>query len=326
MPKAVVLEEFGGPEVLQWQDVELAPPGPGEVRLRHTAVGLNFIDTYQRTGLYPLELPSGLGMEAAAEVLAAGEGVDYVSVGDRVAYLSMPPGAYAQERNYPVDQLVKLPDGIDDRIAAAAMLKGLTAWYLLHRSYRVQPGDAVLLYAAAGGVGLITAQWARHLGVNVIGVVSTPEKAELARKFGCAEIVFADSKDFVNEVRTASGGDGVAAAYDSVGRDTFHQSLDCLRPHGTMVSFGNASGPVDPVPLIELSRRGSLFLTRPAVFDFIRTPAELRSAAAELFAVIEQGVVSIEIGQTWALTDVAEAHRALEGRKTVGSTVLLPDA
>ncbi|MGI9292126.1 MAG: quinone oxidoreductase family protein [Gammaproteobacteria bacterium] len=324
MSKAVILEEFGGPEVLRWQDVALPAPGPGEVRLRHTAVGLNFIDTYQRTGLYPLKLPSGLGMEAAAEVVAIGDGVDFVRPGDRVAYLSMPPGAYSEERNYLVDQLVKLPDGVADQTAAAAMLKGLTAWYLLHKSYRVQAGDYVLLYAAAGGVGLIAAQWARHLGVKVIGVVSTAEKAELAKKFGCSDVVMSDAENLISEVRAATGGEGVAAVYDSVGKDSFYQSLDCLRPHGTMVSFGNASGPVDPVPLLELSRRGSLFLTRPAVFDFIGTAAELRAAAAELFAVIEQDVVTIEIGQTWPLADVADAHRALEARATVGSTVLLP--
>jgi NADPH2:quinone reductase len=219
---------------------------------------------------------------------------------------------------------VKLPDAIDDRTAAAAMLKGLTAWYLLHRSYPVQADDAVLLYAAAGGVGLIAAQWAKHLGVKVVGVVSTAEKAALARQFGCAAIVMADSPKFVAELLAATSGEGVAAVYDSVGKESFYQSLDCLRPHGTMVSFGNASGPVEPVPLIELSRRGSLFLTRPAVFDFISTPADLRAAAAKLFSVLEQGVISIEIGQTWPLAEVAEAHRALEARQTVGSTILIP--
>jgi NADPH2:quinone reductase len=294
------------------------------VLIRHTAVGLNFIDTYQRTGMYPLELPSGLGLEAAGQVLVTGAAVDYVQPGDRVAYTSPPPGAYAEERIYPADQLVKLPAGITDQTAAAAMLKGLTAWYLLHRSYVVQPGDTVLLYAAAGGVGLIATQWARHLGVNVIGVVSTAEKAELASRYGCAAIVMADAPEFVEQVRAAAGGQGVAAVYDSVGRDSFTQSLDCLRPHGTMVSFGNASGPVDPVPLLELSRRGSLFLTRPAVFDFISTPEDLRAASAELFAVLESGAVKIEIGQTWPLAEVAAAHRALESRQTTGSTVLLP--
>ncbi len=272
MPKAIRIEAFGGPEVLQWQDVDIPPPGQGEVLLRQTAVGLNFIDTYQRTGLYPLDLPSGLGMEAAGVVEAIGPGVDYVQPGDRVAYTSMPPGAYAEQRVYAADKLVKLPAGIDDRTAAAAMLKGLTAWYLLHRSYRVQSDDWVLLYAAAGGVGLIVCQWARALGVNVIGVVSTAAKAALAKQHGAAAIVMADAPDFVSQVRELTGGVGVAAAYDSVGKDTFQQSLDCIRPHGTMVSFGNASGPVEPFTLAELGKRGSLFVTRPAVFDFIRTP------------------------------------------------------
>ncbi len=324
MPKAIVLEEFGGPEVLQWRDVEISEPGSGEVLIRHTAVGLNFIDTYQRSGLYPPAQPGGLGMEAAGEVVSVGPGVDYVVPGDRVAYTSMPPGSYAEQRIYPADKLVKLPESIDDQTAAAAMLKGLTAWYLLYRSYAVKTGDSVLLYAAAGGVGLITSQWAKHLGVKVIGVVSTPEKAVLAKQYGCAEIVMADAPDFVEQVRAATDGKGVAAVYDSVGRDSFFQSLDCLRPHGTMVSFGNASGPVDPVSPLELAKRGSLFLTRPALFDFISTPEDLRAAAAELFAVIESSVVKIEICQTWPLAEVADAHRALESRQTTGSTVLLP--
>ncbi len=324
MPKAIRIEAFGGPEVLQWQDVELSPPGPGEVLVKHTAIGLNFIDTYQRSGLYPLELPSGLGMEAAGVVEAVGPGVDYVKTGDRVAYTSMPPGAYAEQRVYAADKVVKLPDTVDDRTAAAAMLKGLTAWYLLHRSYKVQSGDWVLLYAAAGGVGLIVCQWARALGVNVIGVVSTPAKAQLAEQHGAAAIVMADAPDFVAQVRALTGGAGVAAAYDSVGKDTFYQSLDCLRPHGTMVSFGNASGPVEPFTLLELGKRGSLFLTRPALFDFIRTPQELRAAAEELFIVLENGTVSIEINQTWPLREAAAAHRALQARQTTGSTVLLP--
>jgi NADPH2:quinone reductase len=324
MAKAIVIEKFGSPDVLQWQDVSVGAPGPGEVLLHHTAVGLNFIDTYQRTGLYPLDLPTGLGLEAAGIVAAVGAGVDYVQVGDRVAYTSMPPGAYSEQRLYEADKLVKLPAGISDQTAAAAMLKGLTAWYLLHRSYRVQQGDHVLLYAAAGGVGSIVCQWAKALGVNVIGVVSTPEKAELAKQQGAAAIVLADAPDFVSQVRALTGGAGVAAAYDSVGKDTFIQSLDCIRPHGTMVSFGNASGPVEPVSLMELGKRGSLFLTRPAVFDFVRTPAELRAAAAELFAAIGGGKVGIEINQTWPLAQAAAAHRALEARQTTGSTVLLP--
>ena len=323
MPKAVVLESFGGPEVLDWRDVPQESPGEGEILIRHTAVGLNFIDTYQRTGLYPLDLPCGLGMEAAGEVLETGPGVDYVSPGDRVAYTSMPPGAYAEQRVYPADKVVKLPAAIDDRTAAASMLKGLTAWYLLHRSYQAQAGDWVLSYAAAGGVGSILSQWAKHLGVNVIGVVSTPAKAELATQFGAAEIVMADEPDFVTRVKQLSGG-GVAAAYDSVGKDTFMQSLDCIRPHGTMVSYGNASGPVESVKLADLASRGSLMFTRPALFHFIDTPEELRAAADMLFAVLASGVVNIEIGQTWPLAEVADAHRALESRQTTGSTLLLP--
>lgn len=324
MPKAIRIESFGGPEVLQWQDVGVPAPAPGQVLLSHTAVGLNFIDTYQRSGLYPLELPSGLGLEAAALVEGVGAGVDYVRPGDRVAYTSMPPGAYSEQRVYEADKLVKLPDGVGDQTAAAAMLKGLTAWYLLHRSYRVQRDDSVLLYAAAGGVGLIVCQWAKALGVNVIGVVSTDAKAELARQHGAAEIVMADDSDFVARVRELTGGEGVAAAYDSVGKDTFIQSLDCIRPHGTMVSFGNASGPVEPISVLELGKRGSLFLTRPAVFDFIKTAEELRTASGELFRVIENGTVKIEINQTWPLAEAADAHRALEARQTTGSTVLLP--
>lgn len=323
MTRAIVIERFGGPEVLEWRPVEIPEPGPGEVRVRHTAVGLNFIDTYQRSGLYPLELPSGLGLEAAGVVAATGAGVDDFRVGDRVAYTSMPPGAYAEERNYPADRLVSLPDDIDDRTAAAAMLKGLTAWYLLHRSYRVRRGDWLLLYAAAGGVGLIAAQWARALGARVIGVVSTEEKAELARAHGCETVVRADAEDFVARVRAASD-DGVHAVYDSVGRDTFFRSLDCLRPHGTMVSFGNASGPVEPVAPLELSKRGSLFLTRPVLFDFIATPHDLRHAADELFAAIRAGDVRIAVGQTWPLEAAADAQRALEARRTTGSTLLLP--
>ena len=323
MPKAIVLKEFGGPEQMDWREVPAGMPGAGEVLIRHTAVGLNFIDTYQRTGLYPLELPSGLGMEAAGEVLEVGPGVDYVVPGDRVAYTSMPPGAYAEQRVYPADQVVKLPEDVADQTAAAAMLKGLTAWYLLHRSYKAQAGDWVLSYAAAGGVGLILSQWAKHLGVNVIGIVSTPEKAALAKQYGATEIVMADEPDFVSKVKEFRGG-GVHAAYDSVGKDTFMQSMDCIRSHGTMVSYGNASGPVESVALADLASRGSLVLTRPALFHFIATPEELRAAADKLFEVISSGVVQIEVNQTWPLAEAAEAHRALEGRKTTGSTVLLP--
>ena len=324
MTKAILIDEFGGPEVLAWRDVEVGEPGPGEVRVRHTAVGLNFIDTYHRSGLYPLDLPLGLGTEAAGVVEAVGEGVDSLAEGDRVGWLGLPPGAYAQARLYPAERLVRLPEDIDDQTAAASLLKGLTAWYLLHRSYAVQPGDTVLLYAAAGGVGLITAQWAASKQVKVIGVASTPEKAELAKASGCVEVVQADDPDFVERVRALSGGEGVAAVYDSVGRDTFFQSLDCLRTHGTMVTFGNASGAPEPFSPMELAKRGSLFLTRPAVFDFIRTREDLENTTGALFAALSSGAVEVSVNQTWALEDAAQAHVALESRQTRGSTLLLP--
>ena len=323
MPKAIVIQSFGGPEVMSWQDVEVGPPAPGQARIRQSAAGLNFIDTYHRSGLYPLQLPSGLGTEGAGTVLAVGEGVKDLAVGDRVAYAGMPVGAYAEERCFPAASLARLPDEISERTAAAAMLKGLTAWYLLKRSYPVRAGDTVLLYAAAGGVGLIAAQWAKSLGVRVIGVVSTPKKAALARDHGCAEIVMADDPDFVAHVRSMTGGQGVAAVYDSIGRATFFQSLDCLRPHGTMVTFGNATGPVEPFSPMELARRGSLFLTRPVLFDFIRTRPQLQAASDELFATISSGRVKIAINQVWPMAEAADAHRALEARQTTGSSLLL---
>ncbi|MEJ2602140.1 MAG: quinone oxidoreductase [Gammaproteobacteria bacterium] len=322
--RAIRIEEFGGPEVLQWQEVELGEPGPGEVRLRHSAVGLNFIDTYHRSGLYPLELPSGLGSEAAGVVDAVGPGVEGLEVGQRVAYTGRPPDAYSEARLVPADILVPLPAEIGDETAAAAMLKGLTAWYLLKRSYPVRAGDTVLLHAAAGGVGLIAVQWAKRLGATVIGTVSTEAKAELARAHGCDHIVMADHGDLAGEVRRLTGGEGVAAAYDSVGRDTFYASLDSLRPHGVMVSFGNASGPVEPFAPLELAKRGSLYVTRPVLFDFVSTREALLAAAAELFDVIREGAVRIEVNQRYPLAEAARAHRDLEARRTTGSTVLLP--
>lgn len=322
--KVIQISRYGGPEVLEWTDVVEPSPGPGQALVRHTAVGLNFIDTYQRSGLYPLGLPSGLGMEAAGVVEALGAGVVGLVAGDRVAYCGPPAGAYAEKRLFAADRLVKIPRDIDDRTAAAAMLKGLTAWYLLRRSYPARAGDTVLSYAAAGGVGLILGQWARSLGVRVIGVAGTPEKAALARANGCEEVVLADDPAFVERVREFSGGQGVAAVYDSVGKDTFIRSLDCLRRHGVMVTYGNASGPVEPFSPLELSKRGSLFVTRPTLWDFITTRAELEAATGELFDVIAAGAVKVHIGQTYALKDAAQAHRDLEGRKTTGSTVLLP--
>jgi len=321
---AIRLHEFGGPEVLCWEEVEVPEPGEGEARIRHTAIGLNFIDTYHRTGLYPVELPTGLGSEAAGIVEAVGPRVSEIGVGDRVVYTGRPADSYSEIRVFDASQLVPVPDGISDELAAAVFLKGLTAWYLLRRSYQVQKGDAVLLYAAAGGVGSLASQWAKHLGAIVIGVVSTDEKAELARAQGCDHIVMADDKNIPGTVRELTGGEGVAAVYDSVGRDSFFASLDCLRPHGTMVTFGNSSGPVDPVAPAELAKRGSLYLTRPILFDFISTRDKLLHACNELFDVIANGTVSIRIGQTYPLRDAAQAHRDLEARKTTGSTVLLP--
>jgi NADPH2:quinone reductase len=321
--QAIRIHRFGGPEVLQWETIPLSAPAPGEVALRQTAVGLNFIDTYHRSGLYPLTLPAGIGAEAAGVVEAVGPGVAGFAPGDRVAYVALPPGAYAVRRNLPAERLVKLPAGIPEEVAASAMLKGLTAWYLLRRSYRVQAGDAVLLYAAAGGTGTLVSQWASALGARVIGVAGTPAKAEFAKAHGCAATILAGDPAFVSRVRELAGG-GVAVVYDSVGRDTFFQSLDCLRKHGTMVSFGNASGPVEPFAPGELARRGSLYVTRPSLFDFIGTRAELEAGTGELFAHLATGAVRIAIGQRYPLREVVRAHEDLEGRRTTGATVLEP--
>lgn len=319
---AIRIHEYGGPEVLKWEEVALEKPGEGEAQIRHTAIGLNLIDTYHRTGLYPMDLPVGLGSEAAGVVEAIGAGVTDVSVGDRVVYTGMPTDSYSERRNFNASRLVKIPEGITDNVAAAVLLKGLTAWYLLRRSYRVQKGDPILLYAAAGGVGSLASQWANQIGATVIGVVSTDEKAELAKSQGCAHIVMADD-DIPARVRELTDGSGVAAVYDSVGKDTFMASLDSLRPHGTMVSFGNASGPVDPFSPLELAKRGSLYVTRPVLFAFIETREKLLSACDELFEAMNNGV-EVRIGQTYALKDAAQAHLDIEARLTTGSTVLLP--
>ncbi len=322
--QAILLHEFGGPEVLRYESIELPEPGAGEIRIRHTAIGLNLIDTYQRSGLYPLELPSGLGSEAAGVVEAVGEGVDSLQLGDRVAYTGRPPMAYSQARNWPADRAVAIPDGISDEEAAAVMLKGLTTWYLLHRSYVVQPGDTILLYAAAGGVGSLATQWATHLGARVIGIVSNQAKAEVARQHGCSDVLMADDGDIPGKVRQLTDGEGVAAVYDSVGKDSFWDSLDSLRPHGTLVSFGNASGAVEPFAPLELAKRGSLFVTRPVLFDFISTPESLREACAVMFKAIADGAMKIHVNQRYPLAEAAQAHRDIEARKTTGSTVLLP--
>ena len=321
---AIRIYEFGGPDVLRWEEVDVPDPGEGEAQIRHTAIGLNFIDTYHRTGLYPADLPAGLGSEAAGIVEAVGPGVTDIAVGDRVVYAGKPADSYSEIRNIPAWLLVPVPDDMPDEQAAAVLLKGLTAWYLLHRSYRVNKGDDILLYAAAGGVGSLASQWAKHEGVTVIGVVSTDEKAELARANGCAHIVLSDDADIPGTVKGLTGGEGVAAVYDSVGRDTFFASLDCLRPHGTMVTFGNSSGPVDPFAPAELAKRGSLYVTRPVLFHFVNTREKLLHACDELFDVVGSGAVSISIGQRYALKDAAMAHRDLEARKTTGSTILLP--
>ncbi len=320
---AIRLSEYGGPDVMKFVEVELPAPGPGEARVLHTAIGLNFIDTYHRSGLYPEALPCGLGSEAAGVVEAIGPGVTDVEVGQRVVYTGRPADSYSERRNFPAAKLVPLPDDVSDETGAAMLLKGLTSWYLLKRSYPARQGDTVLLYAAAGGVGSILSQWARHIGVNVIGVVSTDAKAEIARNQGCTHIVMADD-DIAARVRELTGGEGVAAAYDSVGKDTFFASLDSLRPHGVMVTFGNASGPVEPFAPAELAKRHSLYVTRPILFDFVGTRPELLGACDELFRVVGSGAVTINISQRYALEDAAEAHRALEDRKTTGSTVLVP--
>jgi len=320
---AIRIHEYGGPEVLKYSEVELADPAPGEARIRHTAIGLNFIDTYHRSGLYPAPLPAGLGSEAAGIVDAVAADVTEVKPGDRVVYTGRPADAYSVCRNFAVDQLVPIPDGVSDEEAAAVLLKGLTAWYLLRRSYPVQPGDAILLHAAAGGVGSLASQWANHLGATVIGVVSTEAKAELARSQGCHHIIMADD-DVAKSARELTGGEGVAAVYDSIGRDTFMNSLDALRPHGVMVTFGNATGPVDAFAPVELAKRHSLFVTRPILFDFIDTRERLLAACEELFAVVTKGIVKINVNQRYALADAEQAHRDLEARKTTGSTILQP--
>jgi NADPH2:quinone reductase len=325
MTRAVRIYEFGGPEVLRFEDVGLGAPSAGQVRVRHEAVGLNMVDTYYRSGLYAVELPSGLGGEASGVVTAVGFGVAGFAVGDRVAYASPAPlDAYSEERLLDARWLVKIPPTIDARTAAAMLLKGLTSWFLLKRSYPVRRGDWVMLYAAAGGVGLIAAQWAKRLGGRVIGIVSTEEKRKRALAYGCEHVLIAGEDKVIARVREITGGTGVAAVYDSVGRNTFFQSLDCLRPHGVMVSFGNSSGPVAPFAPAELQTRGSLYLTRPTLFDFIRARADLDAAASELIALVANGEIRIEIGAEYALADAATAHADLEQRKTVGSTVLIP--
>lgn len=319
---AIRIHEHGGPEVLRWEEVEVGEPGAGEALLRHTAVGLNFIDTYHRSGLYPVAaLPAVVGVEAAGRVEAVGEGVAEVAPGDRVAYAT-PMGAYAEARLIPAERLVKLPAGIEDGTAAAMMLKGLTAQYLLRSTFRVEAGMTVLIHAAAGGVGSILTQWAKALGAEVIGTVGSDEKAERARRLGCDHPIVYTREDFVARVREITGGEGVPVVYDGVGKATFDGSLGCLAPRGLMVSYGNASGAVPPVSILELSRRGSLYLTRPTLATYTAARAELMAAAEDLFAVVTRGDVEIPIGQRYPLAEAARAHRDLEGRRTTGSTLL----
>jgi NADPH2:quinone reductase len=324
MVHAVRIHEPGGPEVLRWEEVTVGPPGQGQVRLRQTAVGLNYIDTYHRSGLYPLPaLPATLGVEGAGVVEAVGPGVTTLHPGDRVAYGAV-PGAYAQSRLIAADRLVPLPDWLADEQAAALMLQGMTAEFLLHRTYRVQPGDTILVQAAAGGVGLLLCQWASRLGATVIGTVSTPEKAALAAAHGCHHVILYSREDFVARVRALTGGAGVAVVYDGVGQSTFLGSLECLRPRGLMVSFGQASGKIAPFDIGLLSAKGSLFLTRPSLFAYIATRDELLASAQAVFEAVHSGALRIEINQRFALQDAADAHRALESRATTGATILLP--
>jgi NADPH2:quinone reductase len=322
MTHIVRIHKTGGPEVLTWEETELGKPTAGEARIRHTAVGLNFIDTYNRRGIYPLPLPSSLGGEGAGVVEEVGAAVTDLKPGDRVAYGNAPIGAYAEARLIPADRLVKLPDGVTDQQAAAMMLKGLTAQYLLRQTYRVKPGDPILIHAAAGGVGLIACQWAKHLGALVIGTVGSAAKAELARAHGCDHVIDYAKEDFQKRVVEITQGKKVPVVYDSVGKDTFMKSLDCLAPLGLMVSFGQSSGLVEPFSINILTGKGSLYVTRPTLAHYASTTEKLRAMAKELFDLVAAGIVKIEIGQSYKLKDVAQAHRDLEARKTTGSTVL----
>ena len=324
MVKAIRVFKTGGPEVMEYVDVEVGDPGPGEVRIRHAACGLNFIDVYFRSGLYPQPLPAGLGQEAAGVIVSVGAGVQDFKEGDRVTYCGRPNGAYSQERVMPAALLIKLPDAICFDTAAAMTLQGLTAQYLFRQTFPLQGGETILFHAAAGGVGLIAAQWARALGVNMIGTVSSPEKAALATAAGCTHVINYTTENFVERMKEITDGKGVPVVYDSIGKDTFSGSLDCLSPLGTMVSFGNASGPVPPFSLNELASRGSLFITRPSLPAYVATREALDAAAADLFQMVESKKITIDINQRYALKDVAQAHSDLESRKTTGSTILIP--
>ncbi len=323
MPKAICIHQHGGPEVLQWQEVSVNDPGSGEVKLKQTAVGLNFIDVYHRTGFYPLgDLPATPGMEGAGIVESIGAGVTEVEVGDRVAYAGVPPGAYAEERLIPAHRLIRMPETISDQQAAGMMLQGMTVQYLLRSTFRVQAGDTILMHAAAGGVGLIACQWAKHLGATVIGTVGSKEKAELAKAYGCDHTILYREENIAERVKEITNGEGVPVVYDSIGKDTFEASLDCLRPLGLLVSFGSASGPVAPFEPGILAQKGSLFFTRPTLMTYTAERDNLVESAEELIDVVASGTVKIEVNQTYPLAEAAQAHRDLEARKTTGSTVL----
>lgn len=324
MTHAIRIHEHGGPEVMKWEAVEVGDPGAGELRIRHTAIGLNYIDTYHRTGLYKIPLPSVIGREGAGVVESLGPGVTEFKVGDRVAYASSPIGAYSEARLMPAERVVKVPEGVTDQQAASMMLKGMTAQYLLKRTYPVKQGDTILFHAAAGGVGLILCQWAKHLGATVIGTVGGTEKIALAKAYGCDHVIDYKNEDFVARVAEITGGRKCAVVYDGVGKDTFLKSLDCVRPRGLVALFGNASGKVEPLDLGVLAAKGSLFVTRPTLDTHIASRDDLVNTANDLFQMVAGGKVKLEINQTYALRDTVQAHRDLEARKTTGSTVLLP--
>ncbi len=323
MVKAIRFHKTGGPEVLAFEQVDVGAPEQGQARVRHNVIGLNFIDTYHRSGLYPLPLPSGIGLEAAGVVEAVGPGVTHVKAGDRVAYCGGPPGAYSEARVMPADKLVKIPAGVSDEQAAAMMLKGLTVQYLIRRVYRVEKGETVLFHAAAGGVGLIACQWLKALGATVIGTVSSDEKARIARAHGCDHTIIYTREKFPERVREITGGRGVPVVFDSVGKDTFHGSLECLQPRGLVAVFGNGSGPVTGIDLNILAK-GSFYVTRPTLMTYTAQRSDLEASSKELFEMVKSGKVKIEINQRYALADAAQAHRDLEGRKTTGSTVFKP--
>ena len=325
MIHAIRIHETGGPDVLKWEQIEVGDPGPGQARIRHSAVGLNFIDCYHRSGLYPLSsLPAVIGMEGAGVVEAVGDGVGEVKAGDRVAYAAPPPGSYAEARLMPADRLIVLPDAVSDQQAAAMMLQGMTVEYLIRRTYPVKAGDTVLFHAAAGGVGLIACQWLKQLGATVIGTVGSAEKAALARAHGCDHPINYREEDFQKRVREITDGKGVPVVYDSIGKDTFEASLDSLQPRGLLASFGNASGPVDAFNLGILAAKGSLYVTRPTLMSYTASREDLVASATALLDVVQSGAVKIEVNQTYPLSETAQAHRDLEGRKTTGSTILLP--